>query len=59
MIELAVCLTFAAFFWPGVIIWARHLEGRFCLDDTRPTAYEVADLEAELPDVRDRWRRRR
>lgn len=59
MIELAVVLIFASFFWPVVIIWSRHLEACACMDAMRADPRDVADLEAGLPDVRDRLRRRR
>lgn len=34
---------------------ARHLEARDLMDDLRPTAWEVAAAERDLPEVRDGW----
>lgn len=57
--SVLVILALGALLWPAAIIWARHLEGQLALEETRPEAWEVAEAEAELPELRDAWKRRR
>jgi hypothetical protein len=62
MIDLLIALTVlvvpvaavAVLVWTLIIRWWRALEAAGAMDTLRPTSDEVADLEAELPELRDR-----
>jgi hypothetical protein len=50
-----ICTILAIIFWNFVAaIWHR-LEARNAMDALRPRPWEVADAEAELPEMRDGW----
>ena len=53
MIELILYAALAAMFWPLVIRWWRVLDAIATLDGIRPSAADVANAEAELPEMRD------
>lgn len=48
MVELILIVPFAAVLWIGVIKWVRLLDTRDLLEGIRPTAADVAVIEAGL-----------
>lgn len=49
MTELLLITPLSVAFWVGVAKWVRYLDTRDFLEATRPTAADVAALEADLP----------